>query len=267
MSQPKDVMPVLFVGHGTPMNAIEENEFSRTWEKLGRELSRPEAVLCISAHWEDSASWVTAMEQPKTIHDFGGFPDKLYEQQYPAPGAPALADEMASHLTEYGIEKDYGWGLDHGTWSVLRHMYPQADIPVVQLSIDYTKGMRYHYELGRSLSFLRRRGVLVIGSGNMVHNLGMVKWKGGEIDNGFAYDWAEELNERMKRALLTGDHESLIDYKSLSEYPRLGIPTEEHYIPLIYALGLQSEGDSLVFFNDKVVGGSLSMTSFIIANK
>ena len=249
------------------MNAIEKNEFSTTWEKLGQELPHPKAILCVSAHWMAEASLVTAMEHPETIHDFGGFPSELYEQQYPAPGSPELAEEISKQLKDFHVEKDYDWGLDHGAWSVLRHMYPQADIPVVQLSIDYTKNMQYHYDLGRALSFLREQDVLIVGSGNIVHNLRMVKWKDGGIDNRFVYDWASDLNEKMKNAIIRREHESLVNYESLSEYARMGIPTEEHYIPLIYTLGLQSEGDTVCFFNDKVVGGSISMTSLIILNQ
>lgn len=262
----KEIMPILFVGHGTPMNAVEENEFSSAWKKLGRELPLPKAILCVSAHWMADGSSVTAMEHPETIHDFGGFPHKLYEQQYPAPGSPELAEKIRSSLKDFNIAKDYDWGLDHGAWSVLRHMYPEAGIPVVQLCIDYTKDMSYHYDLGRALSFLRERGILIIGSGNMVHNLMMARWKGSEIDNGFAYDWATELNEKIKEAIVRGDHQELIDYESISEHARQGIPTEDHYIPLIYMLGLQADGDAVTFFNDKVVGGSISMTSMIFGN-
>lgn len=259
------VMPVLFVGHGTPMNAIEDNEFSKEWKRLGGRLPRPEAILCVSAHWVTDISSVTSERRPGTIHDFGGFPRELYAQQYPAPGAPELASLISDRLG--GIGTAYDRGFDHGTWSVLKHMYPKADIPVVQLSIDYSKTMREHYDLGRELRFLRRMGVLIIGSGNMVHNLGMVRYDtNGELNTEDAYDWAAEMNDALKDRILSGDHRAVIDYRSLSGNFRLGVPTEEHYIPLIYSLGLREDGDRVESFNDKIVGGSISMTSFVIGN-
>ncbi len=259
-------MPVLFVGHGTPMNAIEDNEFSREWKRLGRMLPLPKAILCVSAHWVADASLVTAEPHPRTIHDFGGFPRELYVQQYPAPGSPELAALIAERLDSIGVA--YDWGLDHGTWSVLRHMYPQADIPVVQLSIDYSKTMQEHYDLGRELRFLRRMGVVVIGSGNIVHNLGMVRYgAGGDLNTEDAYDWAAEMNDTLKEKILSDDHRAVIDYRSLTTDAHLGVPTEEHYIPLVYSLGLQEDGDKAELFNDKIVGGSISMTSLVIGNQ
>lgn len=258
-------MPVLFVGHGTPMNAIDDNEFSREWKMLGGRLPHPEAILCISAHWMADASLVTAEEHPKTIHDFGGFPRELYAQQYPAQGSPKLASLIAERLDIIGTASD--WGLDHGTWSVMKHMYPLADIPVVQLSIDYSKTMREHYELGRELRFLRRMGVLIIGSGNMVHNLMMMRYGAdGDLNAEDAYDWAAEMNGVLKEKILSGDHRAVIDYRSLTANARLGVPTEEHYIPLVYSLGLQGGDDKIELFNDKIVGSSISMTSLVIGN-
>lgn len=258
------IMPVLFIGHGTPMNAIEDNEFSRKWKELGKTLPRPKAILCISAHWETPGSEVTAMDSPRSIHDFGGFPEELYVQQYPAPGAPTLAETIHNQIKAFNITPDYKWGLDHGTWCFLKHMYPSADIPVLQLSINYTQDMQYHYNLGKELAFLRRMGVLIVGSGNMVHNLWLARPDRKGFNSSFAYDWAEKLNQTMKKNILSGNHASMINYPSLSKDAKLGIPTEEHYIPLIYALSLQEHNDSVEIFNDKIVAGSLSMTSLII---
>jgi len=259
-------MPVLFIGHGTPMNAIEDNEFSDKWKELGKTLPKPKAILCISAHWEIGLSMVTAMDKPKTIHDFGGFPEELFRQQYPAPGFPKLAGQIVDSIEPFDIEKDYKWGLDHGTWCFLNHMYPNANIPIVQLSIDYTKDMQYHYDLGRQLSFLRNEGVLIVGSGNMVHNLRLARPDERGFNNSFGYDWAYELNAKMKESILSGKHDTLIHYKKLSKDINLGIPSEEHYIPLIYTLALQDKEEPIEIFNDKIVAGSLSMTSLIIGN-
>jgi len=258
-----DLMPVLFVGHGSPMNAIEDNIFSRTWMELGKTLPKPEAILSISAHWETRGVFVTAMKQPRTIHDFGGFPQELFNVQYPAPGSPELATETKSiiHTTQAGM--DQGWGLDHGTWSVLKRMYPAADIPVIQLSLDYSQPARFHYDLGRELAPLRKKGVLIMGSGNLVHNLRMVAWD--KLDEpGFGYDWAIEANEKMKKFILSGDQNSLINYRAQGKTFDLSIPTPEHFLPLLYALGLKEAKEQLEFFNDKPVAGSLSMTSLKI---
>jgi len=254
------VHPVLFIGHGSPMNGIEENEFSKIWAKFGREISKPKAVLVISAHWLTKGTHVTAMENPKTIHDFGGFPQALFEVQYPAKGSPALAQETVQliHSTKVGLDHD--WGLDHGTWTVVRHMYPNADIPVLQLSIDYNKPPQYHYELAKEIAALRKKGVLIIGSGNMVHNLGMVAWDKLNQTN-YGFDWAIEMNEVFKKAISEGNHKALIDYEKLNKAAKLAIPTPDHYYPLLYTLALQNSKDELSFFNDKMVGGSLTMTS------
>ena len=255
-------MPVLFIGHGSPMNGIEDNEFSQRWKKMATEIPTPKAVLVVSAHWFTRGTHITAMENPETIHDFGGFPKALFDVHYPAPGDPRLAQETASlvHSTTVGLAHD--WGLDHGTWTVVRHMYPEATIPVLQLSIDYTKGARYHYELAKELEALRKKGVLIIGSGNMVHNLRMVSW---DMIKGGGYDWANEMNDKFKTLILNNDHSSLIEYERLGKEAMLAIPTPEHYLPLLYTLALKGKDETVSFFNDKAVGGSLTMTSVKIA--
>ena len=256
-------MPVLFLGHGSPMNAIEENEFSRKWDELGQIIPKPRAILCISAHWETQGTFVTDMEKPATIHDFGGFPRQLFEVQYPAPGSPVLAAETKSIITTTEIGLDNKWGLDHGCWSVIKHLYPKADVPVIEMSLDYSKAARFHYDLARELTSMRKNGILIIGSGNMVHNLGMVAWD--RLNSAeYGYDWAIEANEKMKKFILTGDHKSLIDFRSQGKAFNLSIPTPEHYLPLIYTLALKDEDESVTLFNDKIVGGSLSMTSLMI---
>jgi len=250
-------MPVLFVGHGSPMNAIETNEFSLEWQKLGKSLPKPNAILCISAHWETKGTFVTAMEKPQTIHDFGGFPQALFDVQYPAPGSPELAVETKSMLAKTNVGLDEKWGLDHGAWSVLKHLYPVADIPVIEMSLDYYQNPQYHYDLAKELSALRRKGVLIIGSGNMVHNLRAVDW--GKPSQGF--DWAQEANEKFKKLIIDNDHQQLINYRNLGREVELSIPTPEHYLPLLYALALKTDNEEVSFFNDKPVMGSLSMTS------
>lgn len=253
-------LPVLFIGHGSPMNGIEDNEFSRTWTQYGKEIPRPKAVLVVSAHWLTNGTHITAMENPKTIHDFGGFPQALFDVQYPAKGNPDLALETSKLITSTQVELDHDWGLDHGTWTVVRHMYPDADIPVLQLSIDYSKPPQYHYDLAKELASLRKKGVLIIGSGNMVHNLRMVAWdKLSEPE--FGYDWAHEINQVFKDKITSGDAKSLIAYEKLGSAAKLAIPTPDHYYPLLYTLGLQDKTDAVSFFNDKAVGGSLTMTS------
>jgi 4,5-DOPA dioxygenase extradiol len=240
------------------MNGIEDNEFSQRWKKMATEIPLPKAVLVVSAHWFTRGTHITAMEHPATIHDFGGFPKALFDVQYPAPGDPKLAQEAASlvHTTTVGLAHD--WGLDHGTWTIVRHMYPEAIIPVLQLSIDYTKGPRYHYELGKELEALRKKGVLIIGSGNMVHNLRLMSW---EMIQGGGYDWANEMNDKFKTLILNNDHSSLIGYERLGKEAMLAVPTPEHYLPLLYTMALKGEAETVSFFNDKAVGGSLTMTS------
>ena len=255
-------MPVLFLGHGSPMNAIEENEFVSEFRKLGKELVKPEAILCISAHWETKGTYVTEMQNPPTIHDFGGFPQELFEVQYPAQGSPELAQETKNIITKTKVGLDDKWGLDHGAWSVIKHLYPCADIPVIQMSLDYSQPAKYHYELAKEIAGLRQKGVLIIGSGNIVHNLRMINWK--KLKEEYAYEWATEANEKMKRYILSGDHQKLIDFKSQGKAFDLAIPTPEHYLPLLYTLSLEEENEKITLFNDKAVGGSLSMTSLKI---
>lgn len=254
-----DKMPILFVGHGSPMNAIEENDFVKGWREAGNSLPRPNAILCISAHWETRGTYVTAMEKPITIHDFGGFPRELYNVEYPAPGSPALAEETRAVVTKTDVELENKWGLDHGCWSVAKHMYPNAEIPIVQLSLDHYQAPQYHYELAKELAPLRKKGVLIMGSGNMVHNLGKVAWDKLSTP-GYAYDWAQEASEKLKGYIKKGDHSPLINYKSLGTAVQLAVPTPEHYLPLLYALALKEENDKISFFNDAPVGGSLTMT-------
>lgn len=254
-----DKMPVLFLGHGSPMNAIEDTEFSRGWKNAGQSLPKPNAIICISAHWETKGTYVTAMEKPKTIHDFGGFPQELFDVQYPAPGSPSLAKETRETITKTEVGLDQQWGLDHGTWSVVKHLYPKADVPVIQLSLDYTKGPQYHYELAKELAALRKKGVLIIGSGNIVHNLGIIDWQ--NQDQGF--DWAIEANTTIKNLIMKGDYAPLINYASMGKAFQLSIPTPEHYLPMLYTLGLKDEKDSISFFNDKTIMGSISMTSLV----
>jgi 4,5-DOPA dioxygenase extradiol len=253
-------MPVLFIGHGSPMNGIEDNQFSKRWEKLGREIPEPKAVLVVSAHWLTRGTHITAMENPKTIHDFGGFPQALFDVQYPAPGSPEVAVEAKSLIHSVPVGLDHDWGLDHGAWTVVRRMYPKAQIPVLQLSIDFDQPAAYHYELGKELKALRKKGVLIIGSGNMVHNLRMIDWRNMNTDN-YGYDWAIEMHELFKEKIRSGDHKAMIDYLKLSPSAKLAVPTPDHYFPLMYILALQSENEEPVFFNDKLVAGSLNMTS------
>jgi 4,5-DOPA dioxygenase extradiol len=248
-------MPALFVGHGSPTNAIEDNEFSRAWIEAAKSLPRPRTILCISAHWETVGTQVTAMDRPKTIHDFSGFPPPLYAKKYPAPGAPDLARLAQNAMRKTQVALDFEWGLDHGAWSVLCRMFPQADIPVIQLSLDRAQEPAYHYELGRELQGLRRKGVLIVGSGNMVHNLRQVVWQDT------AYDWALEFDAKMKHLIEAGDHDAIIRYPKLGQMARLAVPTNEHYLPLLYVLALQGKSDEVSFFAEKVTLGSMSMRS------
>ncbi len=252
-------MPVLFLGHGSPMNAIEENEFVTGFRNIAKNIPKPNAILCVSAHWETKGTFVTAMQNPPTIHDFGGFPKELFAVQYPAPGSPDLAKETKALITKTEIILDDKWGLDHGAWSVIKHLYPNADIPVIQMSIDYSQSPQYHYELAQQIKSLREKGALIIGSGNMVHNLGMVEWK--RLNETFGYDWAIEANEKMKKFIISGDHKQLINFRSQGKAFDLAIPTPEHYLPLLYSLALKEDKDEVSLFNDKAVAGSLTMTS------
>jgi 4,5-DOPA dioxygenase extradiol len=256
-----DLMPALFIGHGSPMNGIENNEFSQSWADLAKNIPVPKAVLVVSAHWYTHGTFVTAMDFPSTIHDFGGFPQALFDVQYPAPGDPKLAAEIPGLIHSTPVGLDHDWGLDHGTWTVVKHMYPNADIPVLQLSIDYTKSPEQHYEIAKEIYALRKKGILVLGSGNMVHNLRMLSW---EMINGGGYDWAMEMNDKFKNLIANGDHKPLINYRNLGTDAMLAIPTPEHYLPLIYTLGMKNEKEEVSFFNDKAVGGSLTMTSVLV---
>ncbi|MEI6816376.1 MAG: 4,5-DOPA dioxygenase extradiol [Bacteroidota bacterium] len=256
-------MPVLFLGHGSPMNAIEENEFVAGWRTIGKTLPKPNAILCISAHWETRGTFVTAMDKPKTIHDFGGFPQALFDVQYPAPGSPELALETKTVIKKTTVGLDDKWGLDHGAWSVISRLYPNADIPVIQLSLDYNQGPQYHYDLAKELSSLRNKGILIVGSGNMVHNLGLLAWEQLNTAD-FAFDWAKEASEKMKKFIVEGDHQSLINYTSQGNAFKLAIPTPEHFLPLLYILALKENNEKIAIFNDKAVAGSLTMTSIKI---
>ena len=260
--QREKLQPVFFIGHGSPMNGIEQNIFSKKWQEIGKTIDLPCAVLVVSAHWLTTGTLVTAMSEPKTIHDFGGFPKELFNVQYPAPGSPDLAKETKSLITKTEVYLDDKWGLDHGAWSVIKHLYPKADIPVIQLSLDYSQTPQYHYELAQQINSLRKKGVLIIGSGNMVHNLRMVEWK--RLNETFGFDWAIEANEKMKKFILNGDHKQLIDFRSQGKAFDLAIPTPEHYLPLLYTLALQDKNEEVKLFNDKAVAGSLTMTSLKI---
>ncbi len=249
-------MPVLFVGHGSPMNAIEENEFAQAWTMAGTELPRPKVILAVSAHWETMGTKVTAMEKPRTIYDFYGFPRELYEVAYPAPGKPDLVQTIRKLIKKTEVQPDLDWGLDHGTWSVLARLFPEADIPVVQISLDRSKSPRDHYQLGEQLKELREEGVLIVSSGNVVHNLRMVKF-----DDNLKFGWAEEFDNQVKDLILSGDHDPLIEFEKLGKAAQLSINSAEHYLPLLYTLGLKSEEDQISFFADRVTYGSLSMRS------
>jgi len=252
-------MPMLFLGHGSPMNAIEENEFVKGFRQVATEIATPKAILVVSAHWETYGSKVTAMEHPKTIHDFGGFPEALYQVQYPAPGMPELARDIKSMVHQTDVQLDEKWGLDHGAWTVIRHMYPQANIPVVQLSLDVNKDPQAHYDLAKELKQLREKGILIVGSGNLVHNLQRVAWQ--KLNENYGYDWAIEANDKMKQFILDRNHEALINYRNQGKAFELSIPTPDHFLPLLYILALQDNSESLEIFNDEPVGGSLTMTS------
>jgi 4,5-DOPA dioxygenase extradiol len=249
-------MPALFIGHGSPMNAIEESEYVTAWREVAASMPRPKAILCISAHWETDGTFVTAMMQPRTIHDFYGFPDELFQVHYPAPGSPELAERVRGLVQATTVELDNMWGLDHGSWSVLRRMYPEADIPTVQLSLNRTKQPRFHYELGRELVELRYEGVLILGSGNIVHNLRMLQWHTDE-----PYPWATGFDRTAAELITSGNHDQLVDYPALGEAAHLSIPTNEHYLPLLYIMGLQQPGEPVSFSAEGMSLGSLSMRS------
>jgi 4,5-DOPA dioxygenase extradiol len=258
------IMPVLFLGHGSPMNAIEENEYVRGFRAISKTIQTPKAILCISAHWYTQGTKITAMENPVTIHDFMGFPPELFEVQYPAKGDPSLAKYTQSILDKGLATLDDKWGLDHGAWSVIKHLYPNANIPVVQMSIDYSKPPQYHFELAKQLQVLREKGVLIIGSGNIIHNLRMIDWPNFDKDN-HGYDWAVEARATINKYLLDGNYQPLINYEQQGAAFKLAIPSPDHYLPLLYTLGLQRKSEQIELFNDKLLAGSLSMTSLKIA--
>lgn len=257
-STPK--MPILFLGHGSPMNAIEENEFVTGFRDISQEITKPNAIICISAHWETNGTKITAMQKPRTIYDFGAFPKELYEVKYDAMGSPELASDVNDLVQKTQIELDHSWGLDHGTWSVVKHLYPKADIPVLQLSLDYNMSPKDHYELAKELNKLRHKGILIIGSGNIVHNLRKVDWS--RINENFGYDWAIETNNKIKEFISDDNHIDLINFDKQGQSFKLAIPTPEHYLPLLYILALKEKNDMTKIFNDKAVSGSLTMTSY-----
>jgi 4,5-DOPA dioxygenase extradiol len=255
-------MPVIFFGHGNPMNAIERNRYTEGWAKIGKNIPRPKAVLCISAHWYKPFTAVTAMRDPRTIHDFGGFPPELFEFQYPAPGEPDLAARVAELLAPSApVRLDHSWGLDHGTWAVLCHVFPDADTPIVQLSIDETQPAAFHYELSGLLASLRDEGVLIIGSGNLVHNLHVYAWGREQVA---PFDWAVRFEQLARESILSGNHQPLINYESLGRDAQLSAPTPDHYLPLLYVLGLQRKGEAVSFPVEGFDGGSVSMLAIQI---
>lgn len=255
-------MPVMFLGHGSPMNAIQENHFTQEWNRIGASLeNQPTAILCISAHWlTPGSTQVTAMQQPKTIHDFGGFPQALFDMQYPAEGNQDLVNETVNAIQSVHVHHNHDWGLDHGTWAVLCHVFPDANIPVVQLSIDYSQPAQYHYDLAKQLASLRRKGVLIVASGNLVHNLRRIERT--QMNSNYGFDWALDADHRMQQFLLEHNHQALIDWDKQGTAFQLAIPTPDHYYPMLYALALQEDKDQMSIFNAQAVGGSLTMTSF-----
>ncbi len=251
--------PVLFIGHGSPMNAIEKNSYNLQWAELGKKLPKPKAILCVSAHWVTNGVKVTAMNKPRTIHDFHGFPKKLISQEYPAPGAPDLAELTVKNVVYSAIHADFEWGLDHGTWSVLLPMFPAADIPVYQLSLDNNLSLKQHYELGKELQFLRAKGVMIIGSGNIVHNLRLMNF------NNKIYDWAKDFDAYIKNAILNRDYSLITGYEKFGTGAKLSVPTTEHFLPLLYTLALGHDNEQISFFNESIDVGSISMRSLIIS--
>lgn len=251
-------LPVVFVGHGNPMNALERNAYTEAWARIGEEIGRPKGVLCVSAHWYAPGTAVTAMARPRTIHDFGGFPRPLHEFQYPAPGSPELAARVQALLAPVQVDADTHWGLDHGTWSVLCHVFPKADVPVVQLSMDEAQPAQFHYDLGRRLAPLRDEGVLVVGSGNLVHNLHAYAWGRHPAE---PFDWAVRFEARARALILSGDHAPLVDYEGLGRDALMSAPTPDHYLPLLYVLGAAHPGEPARFPVEGIDGGSVSMLS------
>ena len=255
------LMPAIFFGHGNPLNALQQNDYTKAWTAIGQTIPRPKAVLTVSAHWYLPGTFVTAMPTPRTIHDFGGFPRELYEVQYPAPGDPDLAQRVNKLLDPVSVGLDLGWGLDHGTWSVLCHVFPEADVPVVQLSIDETQPPAFHYELGKRLATLREEGILVIGSGNLVHNLHTYAWGRHEVE---PFDWAVSFEKLARKLMLKGNDTPLVDYERLGREAMLSVPTPDHYLPLLYVIALQRRGEQVSFPVEGFDGGSISMLTMQI---
>jgi len=249
-------MPAIFIGHGSPMNAIEQNDFTQTLQNLGQSLIKPKAILCISAHWTTKGTFVDISPNPKMIYDLYGFPKELYQVKYPVKGAPAIADKISKLISHTTIEKSTDWGLDHGTWSVLKHIYPKADIPTFQLSIDYNKPMQYHYDLAKQLKEFRKKGVLIVGSGNITHNLNIVDFHN---INAKPRDWTLEFDTKVKNFIDDRDHQAIIDYHKIGSSAKLAVPEPSHYIPLIYTLALQDDKGEIDYFYDKFHYGTLSM--------
>ena len=256
-------MPALFIGHGSPMNTLARNRYTEAWRRLGDSVPKPKAILSISAHWTTRGTAVTAMDRPRTIHDFGGFPQELFEVQYPAPGDPRLAERVRDLLAPTDIALDKSWGLDHGTWSVLVHAFPDADIPVVQLSIDGTKAPDFHYQLAQRLAPLRDAGVLIVGSGNVVHNLGRIQW----AEDAKPYDWAVRFNDKLRGHLAAHEHQPLIDYTTWGEDARLSVPTPDHYLPLLYVIALQVENEIISLPIDGIEYGSIGMLTALVGDE
>jgi 4,5-DOPA dioxygenase extradiol len=255
-------MPALFIGHGSPMNAIEENAFTQMLHKLGNDLETPKAIMVVSAHWQTRGSYVHTSQFPKTIHDFGGFPQALFDVQYPVKGSPEFAENVSKQITLTNILHDNDWGLDHGAWAVLKQMYPNADVPVFQLSLDFTKGPNYHYQLAKELDVLRNKGLLILGSGNIVHNIGILDWHN---PHNKGYDWAIEFDEKVKENLERHNHTPLIDYTKLGLSAQLSIPTNEHYLPMLYASALQQKSEHIHFLYEEMQMGSISMRCFMVS--
>src|SRR5688500_18416162 len=255
-------LPAIFFGHGNPMNALESNAYTEGWRRIGASLQRPKAILAISAHWYLPGTLVTAMARPRTIHDFGGFPRPLHEFRYDAPGSPELAARVQALLAPLPVALDEEWGLDHGTWSVLTHVFPEADVPIVQLSMDETQPAAFHYALGQRLAPLREEGILVIGSGNLVHNLHAYAWGRHPAE---PFDWALRFEERARQLIRDGDHVPLVEYESLGRDAVLSAPTPDHYLPLLYVLGARHASDVASFPVEGIDGGSVSMLSVALA--
>ena len=256
----KHRQPAVFIGHGSPMYALEPNRHTAAWESLGKRLHKPDAILLISAHWLTRGIWLTAMQQPKTIHDFGGFPEALFQIQYPAPGSPALAQRVQSLLTQAVVMEEHEWGIDHGAWSVLRYLYPNADVPVVQLSLDGSLSAKEHYTLAKQLAPLRDENILILGSGNIVHNLRLIDWG----TDATPLPWATEFNQFFTSQILANQHSPLLEWQGAGDAARLSIPTPEHYWPALYPLALQGSGEQVEIISNGIEMGSISMRSFLI---